>query len=201
MRGWGDQPCRAYTHHTRSRPTRPSTAGKNGMVVNKAHYARDEKAFLPHGSAVRIGPVTFYFHLPPQPGGGGGGNGNLALLVLSSDDDGESGGGGDGVGGSGDDSKGGTRFGAGTDRDDDHSRASSSVAGGGGSGRPSVDRASMGNGKGKGSRTYSDMVYDAFASPELVELARSQGLTSSDVTAWIIERCVLDVWVVGGLRG
>lgn len=140
------------------------------MVVNKAHYARDEKAFLPHGSAVRIGPVTFYFHLPPQPGG-------APLLVLSSDD--ESGGdatGGNG-GGSGDESKGGH---------DDQSRGSSSAAAG--PGRPRTDRGSMGNGKEKGSRTYSEMVYEAFASPELAELGRKEGLTSSDVTAWIIER-------------
>ena len=36
------------------------------MVVDKAHYTKSEYAFLRDNSAIRLGPCSFYFHLPPQ---------------------------------------------------------------------------------------------------------------------------------------
>ena len=157
------------------------------MVVNKAHYARDEKAFLPHGSAVRIGPVNFYFHLPPQPGQEHAAAADLGG-ASSSDDEDDSHAGNGGAGGSeGEDGRGGSRgvFGGG-EGDDDMSRASSAAAGG----RPS-GRVSSG-----GKTTYSELVFKAFAAPELAEAGRTQGLTSADVTGWITAKyvCVCVFW-------
>lgn len=160
------------------------------MVVNKAHYARDEKAFLPHGSAVRIGPVNFYFHLPPQPGQE---HAPVALPSSSDDEDDSIHAGGNGAAGGGsegEDGDGGSRGvfgGGGGDGGDDMSRASSAVAGGG--------RSSLGGGGGGrastgGKMTYSELVFKAFASPDLAEAGRTQGLTSSDVTGWITAKYV-----------
>jgi len=39
-------------------------AGKNGMVVDKMYYLKDEFAYLHDGSAIKLGPACFYFHLP-----------------------------------------------------------------------------------------------------------------------------------------
>ncbi len=149
--------------------------------MNKVHYARDEKAFLPHGSAVRVGPVNFYFLLPPEPGQEAG----APIIPISSSDD-EDNGSEAGAGGSDDEGGDGRLPLGGGDRDDEQSAGGSSAA----AGRPSVGRPSTGGG-GMGKVTYSDLVFKAFASAELRETARALGLTSADVTAWIIQKRVV----------
>jgi hypothetical protein len=177
-------------------PSRPRP-GKNGMVVNKVHYARDEKAFLPHASAVRVGPVNFYFLLPPQAGqeeGGGGGAAFPGVHPISSDDDdhhdndsdGHQGGGGGGVGGTDDEGNSSGRGplggGGGDGGGDDEQSRTSSFSVPARPGRPSHGAPPR--------TTYSDLVFMAFASPELSETAKDVGLTSADVTAWITTQCV-----------
>ena len=151
------------------------------MVVNKVHYARDEKAFLPHGSAVRVGPVNFYFLLPPEPGQEVG----APIIPISSSDDEDNG----------------SEAGAGGSDDEGGTAACPSAAGTGTTSRaPAGPRPRRGapalggprrGGGGMGKVTYSDLVFKAFASAELRETARALGLTSADVTAWIIQKRVV----------
>lgn len=157
------------------------------MVVDKIHYNKDEHALLKDKSAIRVGPVNFYFHLPPQVEGGEEEEGEDGGEEDSGGDDemdGDELGGGEDVTGDEQSEMGGGTATSSMNLDPAANPALLAAAGG----KPAAPQRRPPLPKPQGSASYSDLVFAAFISSELSPTAESTGVTSSEVSNYIFAK-------------